>query len=66
MMNKPTLFYVEYNACYIAMYKSIRACLNFIKRRKLRDDEDNLLRIWDNTGAIYDPVNGNDITDLDN
>lgn len=65
-MNKPTLFYVEYNACYIAMYKSIRACLNFIKRRGLRDDEDNLLRIWDNTGAIYDPVNGKDIIDLNN
>lgn len=65
-MNNPTLFYVEYNACYIAMYKSIKACLNFIKRRRLRDDEDNLLRIWDNTGAIYDPVNGKDITDLDN
>ena len=65
-MNKPTSFYVEYNACYIAMYKSIRACLNFIKRRGLRNDEDNLLRIWDNTGAIYDPVNGRGITDLDN
>lgn len=65
-MNKPTSFYVEYNACYIAMYKSIRACLNFIKRRGLRDNEDNLLRIWDNTGVIYDPVNGRDITDLNN
>ena len=65
-MDKPTLFYVEYNGCYIAMYKSIRACLNFIKRRGLRDDEDNLLRIWDNTGTIHNPVNGGDITDLDN
>lgn len=65
-MNKPTLFYVECNGCYIAMYKSLRACLNFIKRRGLRDDEDNLLRIWDNNGTIYDPVNGEDITDLDN
>lgn len=65
-MDKPTLFYVEYNGCFIAMYKSIRTCLNFIKRRGLRDDEDNLLRIWDNTGTIYDPVNGGDITDLDN
>lgn len=51
-------YFVEYNAKFIAQYKSIRACLNFIERKKLQDDADNILRIWDKEGNQYNWVNG--------
>lgn len=56
--NKVMWYFVEYNCLYIAMYKSIRACLNFIDRKKLQDDADNILRIWDSDGNLYNPING--------
>lgn len=31
-MEKPTRFWVEYNGKYVTDYKSVRACLNFIRR----------------------------------
>lgn len=43
-------FFVEYNAKYIASYKSLKAAQNFIARKGLKDDEWNLLRIWDSEG----------------
>lgn len=58
---KPTMFYVEYNAKFIAMYKSVRACLAFIDRKGLRDDFDNSLCIYDNLGNPYSWINGNRI-----
>ena len=60
-MGTPTNFFVEYNAKFIAMYKSVKACLNFIKRKGLQDDDNNSLCIMDNNGDIYNPVNGNKI-----
>ena len=51
-------YFVEYNAEFIAQYKSIRACLNFIERKGLQNDADNRLRIWDKEGNQYNWVNG--------
>ena len=58
-MEKPTRFWVEYNGKYVADYKSVRACLNFINRKKLQDDFNNTLRIVDNNGDEYNVINGN-------
>lgn len=57
-MKKPTRFFVDYNCKFIAMYKSVRACLNFINRKGLHDDFDNTLRIVDNNGDMYSTING--------
>lgn len=55
---KATHFWVEYNGAFIACYKSVRACLNFIARKDLRNDYDNIVRIFDNNGDMYHPVFG--------
>lgn len=62
---KPQFYFVEYNAVYIARYKTIKSCLNFIKRKNLKNDYNNVLRIWDNTGMLYDTTNGKIIEDFD-
>ncbi|MBP5422002.1 MAG: hypothetical protein J6Y78_06155 [Paludibacteraceae bacterium] len=62
---KPQFYFVEYNAVYIARYKTIKSCLNFIKRKNLKNDCNNVLRIWDNTGMLYDTTNGKIIEDFD-
>lgn len=54
-------YYVEYNCKYIAIYKSVRACINFIHRKGLRDDADNMLNIVDSEGNMYNPINGNEL-----
>ena len=46
-------YFVSYNGKYIAMYKSVAACLDFIQRKGLRDDVYNLLYIEDNEGNEY-------------
>ena len=58
-------YFVEYNAVYIARYKTIKSCLNFFNRKKLQNDCDNVLRIWDNTGVLYDTTNGQVIENFD-
>lgn len=60
-MNKPTRFWVWYNGNYMAVYKSVRACLNFINRKKWQDDFNNTLRIVDNNGDMYNTISGNKI-----
>ena len=60
-MNKPKRFFVEYNCEFIASYKSVRACLNFISRKGLKDDYYNMLRIFDNNGDMYHTITGNKI-----
>ena len=60
-MKKPTRFYVHYNGCFIADYKSVRACLNFIRRNGLENDCDNSLHVVDNNGDMYNCINGNKI-----
>lgn len=51
-------YFVEYNCNYLAMYKSVRACLNFIDRKGLQDDLDNCLTIVDSEGNEYNPITG--------
>lgn len=58
-MKKPTRFWVEYNCKFIASYKSVKACLNFINRKGLQDDYHNTLSIVDNNGDMYNTINGN-------
>lgn len=51
-------FFVEYNAKFVAMYKSVRACLNFIERKGYVNDFDNTVRIFDKEGNEYHPITG--------
>ena len=51
-------YFVEYNAQYMAMYKSVKACLNLINRKGWKNDENNMLRIVDENGDEYDTVTG--------
>jgi len=60
-MKKPTRFWIWYNGKYMAGYKSVRACLNFINRKNLQDDYNNALQIVDNNGDCYNVINGNKI-----
>lgn len=54
-------YFVDYNCKFIAMYKSVKACLNLIERKGLKDDYDNILRIVDEQGEEYNPVTGRQI-----
>lgn len=47
-------YFVEYNAKYIAMYKTLKAAKNFIARKGLKDDECNILHIWDSEGNEHE------------
>lgn len=47
-------FYVEYNCRLMAIYKTLRAALNFVQRKGYRNDELNMVRIFDNLGEHYD------------
>jgi len=51
-------YYVDYNSKFIASYRSIKACLSFIKRKGLKDNYENSLKIIDLNGDIYHPVTG--------
>ena len=51
-------YYVDYNSKFIASYRSIKACLSFIKREGLRDNYENSLMIIDSNGDTYHPVTG--------
>ena len=55
-------YYVEYNAKFIGIYKTLRGALGFIKRKGLFDDEDNLLCLMDSNGELYDPMTGEKLT----
>lgn len=60
-MKKPRFFFVEYNSKFIARYKTIRGALGFISRKKLKDDYNNSLNIFDNEGEMYDTISGKHI-----
>jgi hypothetical protein len=49
-------YFVEYNAKYIAMYKSLKSAQSFIARKKLQNDDCNIVRIWDNEGNEYNVI----------
>lgn len=60
--NKRGMYYfVDYNGKFIVCYKSVRACLNYIGRKRLQDDYQNTLRICDQKGNIYNLINGEKI-----
>jgi len=52
-------YFVEYNCKFVAMYKSVKACLNFISRKGYTNDLDNMVRIFDKSGNEYDTISGN-------
>ena len=51
-------FFVEYNGKFVATYKSVTACLNFIKRKGLVNDLDNTVRVVDKHGNLYNLMTG--------
>ena len=54
-------FFVEYNCKFMAMYKSVKACLKFISRKGYVNDLDNTVRIFDKDGNEYHPITGKQI-----
>lgn len=56
-------YFVQYNAQYMAMYKSVKSCLNFINRKGWKNDEGNMLCIIDETGQEYDTITGIKVED---
>lgn len=51
-------YWVYLNGEYIAEYRTLRGCLDFISRKKLEDDLDNDLGIVDSDGNDYHPYTG--------
>lgn len=51
-------YWVYLNGEYIAEYRTLRGCLDFIERRKLEYNYDNDLGIIDNEGNEYHPYTG--------
>lgn len=49
-----TRFFVEHNAQYMGIFKSLKCALNFIKRKGYTNDEDNLTYLLDSNGEFYD------------
>lgn len=56
-------YYVEYNAKLMGIYKSLRSAINLISRKGWKNDDLNLLYIFDSEGEYYNPQNGEIITD---
>ena len=56
-------YYISYNCKFIDCKKSIKAALNVIRRKGLRDDYNNQLYIIDTYGNVYDPETGQ-LTDI--
>jgi hypothetical protein len=54
-------FFVEYNCKFMAMYKSVKACLKFISRKGYVNDLDNTVRIFYKDGNEYHPITGKQI-----
>ncbi len=53
-----TTFFVEYNGKFVATYKSVTSCLNFIERKGLVNDIDTTLRVVDIHGNLYNLMSG--------
>lgn len=51
-------YFVWYNGAFIAQYKSVRACLNFIDRKGLKNDYRNQLDVVDQNGDLYNVITG--------
>lgn len=58
-MEKPRAFYIDYNAKFVAYYKTLRGALSRIKREAAwKNDADNVLRLFDSKGDEYNPITG--------
>jgi hypothetical protein len=55
---KRKTYWIYLNGKYIADYRTLRGCLNYIERRKLEYNYDNDLGIIDNEGNEYHPYTG--------
>lgn len=51
-------YFVEYNCKYVAQYKSVQGCINYIRRKGYKDDSFNTLYIVDENGEVYNNKNG--------
>lgn len=51
-------YHIEYNGKFIASRSSMKGAMKYIEEKGLKDDEDNVLRIWDAIGNLYNPVDG--------
>lgn len=51
-------YWIWYNGKYIQRFKSLNACLNYVKRHELTDDYNNELCITDEIGNLYNPFTG--------
>lgn len=54
-------YFVEYNGKCLKATKRLHAALAFIEKKGLQDDTDNVLRLADSNGDMYNPINGNPI-----
>lgn len=54
-------YFVEYNGRLLKATKRLKPALSFIQKRGLQDDADNVLRLVDSTGEMYNPINGTPI-----
>lgn len=50
-------YFIEYNAKYIAEFKTLKGCINYIQRKNLKDDENNSLSIVDENGVYIENIN---------
>lgn len=60
-MAKRKAYFVEYNAKYVGFYKTLRGALNLVARKGYTNDYDNVTRIVDNEGNMYDIFSGKEI-----
>ncbi len=51
-------FLVDFNGKYRAKYKTIKACVNYIQRNGLKNDDSHYLAIVSSDYDVYDPMTG--------
>lgn len=51
-------YFVYYNGVYLAQYKRLQSCINFIARKRLSNDINNDLHIVDSNGDTYNIYTG--------
>lgn len=56
-------YYVEYNAQLMGVYKSLKSAMNLIARKGWKNNESNLLYLFDSEGEYYNPQTGENITE---
>jgi len=54
-------FFVEYNCAFVADYMTLKGALDYVSRKKLVNDADNMVRIVDKNGDEYHTITGKKI-----